>query len=529
MSYQKGKFSFKLNGIQYNDIPGYRTSPTELSIGVAGTATMVRQYLNTVYGISGRDFVSVKSESFAGGDSIRVGLNNAPAQLYSTVQRDLDAKFEEGSFDAMQDIYNYTKGVEEAEDGQKIRYGTKYLTTENSMPYGSTVSAVDWTNVAPKTGGASASGGPGRYGGGRGGRRQPLSDNGTLLRTCGGWGIYRKQLPDGTMVVNAVKERSTTSNRGAWVEIRGALLTEANFTWNKRYQLFENRTLASSSDAELNEGIDRLCRVLRRYYIDDTATQAASTSPTPVTPPVAPQPPTQPAPPSPPSPAQPQASYPVIPQGVPPNSKLEYCRITGAEGLLTYSDLYPRDFSSWTELTRFIRLNIPEVPTSGYDKHFITYKWKFEANEESDRWDVCEVESDPRKYPNLYAFNYFLTLCYDAWKTDVSTASQGYDTYTADEIGKDGLELDDRQFNELLNELLVYYKKDKNRFRHNTPEERLQAFKDAYPKTYAMFNSPAKYTRQDVERKIAVLQVTVKYNPSAASLIQQLQAVLRYI
>jgi hypothetical protein len=177
-------------------------------------------------------------------------------------------------------------------------------------------------------------------------------------------------------------------------------------------------------------------------------------------------------------------------KSLPANPKLEYCKINSAEGLIDYADTFPKTFQSFTALTKYIADNIGEMPKQGqgYDKHSIEWKWKFQDQEEADRWDVSESEANPFKYPNLYASENLRSLCYYAWAKEHEKDFFELDDFFATEVGKDGLELSSDQFTTMLTDYLTYYKTDDNRrFTYLTPESRLQRFKEVYPKLIAIF------------------------------------------
>lgn len=252
----KSKFSFTLDGVKYTDITGYQYSgSTAISVNVAGTAQMIRQYMKQKYpNIPSRDYYWVQSQSYAGGDSIRVYLNDAPEELYKKLDAELNAKFEEGKFDGMTDSYTYTKGKETAAEGMLIDYGTKYLFVENRKPYDSEAEAVNWDDVlsskkaAPsqKTGSPTAS----------------KFSRGEKLKECAGWEIYKKTLPDGRIVYGAYKKASTPPNKEDWNAIKGEVYVETGFKWGKFGSFEKWGSLEKEEDT-----LKMLCNVLDKYYV----------------------------------------------------------------------------------------------------------------------------------------------------------------------------------------------------------------------------------------------------------------------
>jgi len=372
------------------------------------------------------------------------------------------------------------------------------------------------------------------------------SQDGDVLKDCSGWTITKKNLDDGRIVYNANIKAETPKNKGDWAAIKGDVYVETGFKWNYKFQKFE-RWGQLENESEI---IQKLCQVLGKYYEGGEKPAPAPQSTTlkegdkfkiygrvyeinrilegrvfynPVDDEMAERDVTI-------SEAEkeiangiwvkiedeeaPQAPTPEAPKSkeensIPANPKLDYCRINWAEGLAEYADKFPKDFSSFTELTKYIAKNIKALPNKGYDKHGVEWKWKFEEQEVTDRWDVSESEANPFKYPNLYASEMMRTLCYYAWyiETDEETTFKENDDFIAEMLGKEGFELNDEQFNAILKLYLTLYKQDTKRFKYNTPEERLERFKEVYPKTYKLFNSGGQAkSKEDIEKAIKGLQ-----------------------
>jgi hypothetical protein len=219
-------------------------------------------------------------------------------------------------------------------------------------------------------------------------------------------------------------------------------------------------------------------------------------------------------------------------KSLPANPKLDYCKITGAEGTFDYADSFPVTFQSFTALTKYIADNIGEIPTQGYDKHFIEWKWKFEDDAAKDRWDVSENEANPIKYPNLYAGEKMRSLCFRAWAKldsgglkDASLAAD--DEFFGVLVGKEGFELTTDQFNTMLTDYLTYYKKeDDKRFAYIKPEDRLNRFKQVYPKLIAAFEQQPT-DKEKIRKAIAGLEIlAAKGNEKAKKAIIGLKYIL---
>jgi hypothetical protein len=208
---------------------------------------------------------------------------------------------------------------------------------------------------------------------------------------------------------------------------------------------------------------------------------------------------------------------------LPPNPKLEYCTIERAEG--SYPDgTFPIQFQSFTALTKFIADNIEEMPKKGegYDKYFISYKWKFEDKEDGDRYDVSEDGDNPYKHTNLWAYDTLRSLCFYAWQTK-GMSPRNYskdDEFYTNKIGKEGWEINSDQFQFLLSEIIKLYPEDKTKYDYNTKDERLDRFKEVYPKLFKLFlEQTAVVTKESVESIIKMYEIKAKRGDTAAESI----------
>jgi hypothetical protein len=218
-------------------------------------------------------------------------------------------------------------------------------------------------------------------------------------------------------------------------------------------------------------------------------------------------------------------------KSLPRNPKLEYLRIEWAEGLIAYADTFPREFQSFTAATKYIADNIGEIRSDGtYDKHKIVFKWKFDDKEQSERWAIAN-DLNPKTHKNLYAYKMVLIMCYNSWRA--AETDQGFtataDDFYAEVVGKDGLELNDAEFNNLLNFLIDNHYVNDDWIKIQGRELRLERFKIHYPKVYALYNQPkTQKTRADIEKAIAGLQYLAdKGNEKASKAIAGLKYLLK--
>jgi hypothetical protein len=264
MAYKKGKYNFTLDGVKYTDISGYTYEGDEnkLNINVAGTASMVRQYIAAKYPkFYGRGFSWVKSESYSGGDSIRVYLNRIPLEYYEKISKELKIKFQEGSFNGMDDSYTYSKSAEKSNEGYVVDYGTKYLFVNNVPPYDAPeekLPAPDWDKIlsssTPKP--STTSFKPKTSSSGSG-----FANKGQLLMTRAGWEFYKKKIDDGRIVYNLYILRDTPKNRGDWNEIKGEMLVDTGFKWGG-YGNFQRWGEIKNE----NEVLEKAGAILSKYY-----------------------------------------------------------------------------------------------------------------------------------------------------------------------------------------------------------------------------------------------------------------------
>jgi hypothetical protein len=94
-----------------------------------GVSQAIRQYMKQAF--PDVEF-RIKTESYSLGDSVRVNLLSNVGQVkYNQIRKELESVFEKGSFNGMEDIYEYNGGGLKVEyAGQTVDIGTKYLFVE---------------------------------------------------------------------------------------------------------------------------------------------------------------------------------------------------------------------------------------------------------------------------------------------------------------------------------------------------------------------------------------------------------------
>jgi hypothetical protein len=105
-------------------------------------------------------------------------------------------------------------------------------------------------------------------------------DRGEVIRECAGWKVYKKTLPDGRLVYNAVKDKETPSNKGDWNAIRGEIYTETGFKWG-RFGAFEKWGEITESRGEKGV-LDELCEILTKYYAPSSTPSTPESTPAPM-------------------------------------------------------------------------------------------------------------------------------------------------------------------------------------------------------------------------------------------------------
>ena len=99
-------------------------------------------------------------------------------------------------------------------------------------------------------------------------------DRGQLLKECAGWKVYKKTLPDGRIVYNALKDKETEPNRGDWATIKSEIYIETGFKWG-RFGSFDKWGEITESRGE-NGVLDNLCEILNKYYASKEQTKNES-------------------------------------------------------------------------------------------------------------------------------------------------------------------------------------------------------------------------------------------------------------
>jgi len=88
-------------------------------------------------------------------------------------------------------------------------------------------------------------------------------DYGEMIEVCiSGWVIYKKTLPNGSLVYNVVKGKKVVPNKTDWDAIRGEIYTQTGFKWTPRSQTFQ-RWGSIPNEAFTTKMV---CDILAKYY-----------------------------------------------------------------------------------------------------------------------------------------------------------------------------------------------------------------------------------------------------------------------
>jgi hypothetical protein len=264
MAYEKIKKSFTIDGVDYKDIIGlYDKDRNSFSVSVAGTGSMIRQYMKAKYPqFSGASVLWVTSQSFANGNSIRIRFNRIPESYYKTISDELD-KFEYGNYNSGKSNAAYKDA---SYNGMRIDYGTKYLSTNNQPPDDSKeakMEAPDWDSILnsnqPKKTFTSPSG------------KRTYSSNTSndkdkelLYKFASGWELYKTIISDNSILYSI--EITKEVKKIQFIQftdfslLKGTMLTQEGFKWNPSKGRFEKW---NNMDFDAIELIDNL---LTKYY-----------------------------------------------------------------------------------------------------------------------------------------------------------------------------------------------------------------------------------------------------------------------
>lgn len=137
------KFKFVFEGVTFT-LPGKFYKPNDYSgnpdphidVNRVAAASMIKQYVKAKYpGV----VCSVKSDIYSGGSSTRAYISDkygvpVDKKIFDDVNRFANL-FEYGSFNGMEDIYEFNNNSYNTEKGMRIEPGVKYVFVENRAQF----------------------------------------------------------------------------------------------------------------------------------------------------------------------------------------------------------------------------------------------------------------------------------------------------------------------------------------------------------------------------------------------------------
>jgi hypothetical protein len=139
------KINLEINGIKFNlssDCLRKTTWNGEpitpyIYLRAKHVASLIKQYVKIKYP---QIECSAKSQVYSGGDSVDVYLSTpngyeVSEEIYKDVDRFGDI-FQEGRFDGMQDMYEYSNITKTTDNGTRIDGGSKYVFVNNRAQFG---------------------------------------------------------------------------------------------------------------------------------------------------------------------------------------------------------------------------------------------------------------------------------------------------------------------------------------------------------------------------------------------------------
>ena len=145
------KINVQFNGVTFKlpsttlrktDWNGNPTTPY-IYLSAKEVASILKQYVKQKFPTV---TVSAESETYSGGDSVRVYISTEDGNPVDTsIQKDVNTfskQFEKGSFNGMIDMYEYSDEKLVTDEGTPVSGGTKYAFVENRPKFGSVADTV---------------------------------------------------------------------------------------------------------------------------------------------------------------------------------------------------------------------------------------------------------------------------------------------------------------------------------------------------------------------------------------------------
>jgi hypothetical protein len=108
-----------------------------IRVRAKNAASLIKQYVKTKYP---RIECSSKSDTYSGGDSVRIYLSTEDGNpVDSSIEKDINSfgnLFQEGNFNGMIDMYEYSDTKLTTDNGTPVEGGSKYVFVENRPKFG---------------------------------------------------------------------------------------------------------------------------------------------------------------------------------------------------------------------------------------------------------------------------------------------------------------------------------------------------------------------------------------------------------
>lgn len=128
------KVDFEWNGMKFKNIGLLAWGNGSYYAPIGAVSQVVRQYIKQKFKVP----FQISSDSYSGGNSIRTYFSpeDVTKEKFEEIRDDLNHTFSDGSFDGMEDIYNYGENEFKVNiKGQDVEFGTKYFFAEYRPKY----------------------------------------------------------------------------------------------------------------------------------------------------------------------------------------------------------------------------------------------------------------------------------------------------------------------------------------------------------------------------------------------------------
>jgi hypothetical protein len=147
LSIMSKKFKFQIDNViyslptkylQHEDWNGEKLDSPQINMNQVATASVIKQYVKHHYPSV---FVSSSSSIFSGGNSVSINIStHLGNEVNDEIYRDVTSfanRFQMGSFNGMEDIYEYDPNRDfQTDNGTTLDIGTKWVSVTNRPSFG---------------------------------------------------------------------------------------------------------------------------------------------------------------------------------------------------------------------------------------------------------------------------------------------------------------------------------------------------------------------------------------------------------